>query len=58
MVRTRRTANAVDWHEQRGTLDDQGIFGPLREFACACAKYQGERHRGMICDRCCVSALG
>jgi hypothetical protein len=40
--------------EQRGTLDDQVIFGPLRDFECACGKYQGPNHNGMICDRCGV----
>src|SRR5262249_39107896 len=54
VVRSRRTPDTTDWREQRGTLDDRQIFGPLREFECACGKYRGQEYRGMICDRCGV----
>jgi DNA-directed RNA polymerase beta' subunit len=37
-----------------GTLHDQRIFGPIRDFECACGKYAGARYTGMICDRCGV----
>jgi hypothetical protein len=53
-VHSLRTREANHWQEQRGTLDDQAIFGPLQEFACVCGKYQGPQYRGMICDRCGV----
>jgi hypothetical protein len=46
--------DAIGWEQQVGTLDDERIFGPLRDLACACGKYQGENHRGMICDWCGV----
>jgi hypothetical protein len=49
-----RRPAADNWRQQKGTLDDQAIFGPLRGFECACGKYQGQRHQGMICDRCGV----
>src|SRR5207302_9291944 len=49
-----RNPDAQGWEQQRETLDDQRIFGPLREFECACGKYRGPRYRGMICDRCGV----
>jgi hypothetical protein len=42
------------WRDQRGTLDDQAIFGPVRDSECACGKYSGARFRGMICDVCGV----
>jgi hypothetical protein len=54
VLHSRRTTDATHWQEQRGTLDDQRIFGPLREFECACGKYRGQEYRGMICDRCGV----
>jgi hypothetical protein len=54
VLHSRRARNATHWQEHRGTLDDQGIFGPLREFECACGKYRGQQYRGMICDRCGV----
>jgi hypothetical protein len=40
------------WSEQRGTLDDQRIFGPLCDNQCACETYKGEKYRGMICHIC------
>jgi hypothetical protein len=46
--------DAIGWEQQVGTLDDERIFGPLRDLACACGKNQGENHRGMICDWCGV----
>jgi DNA-directed RNA polymerase subunit beta' len=49
-----REPGAQGWQQRRGTLDDQRILGPLRDFECACGKYQGPRYRGMICDRCGV----
>jgi hypothetical protein len=49
-----RNADATGWAERRGTLDDQAIFGPLRDFDCACGKYRGPKYQNMICDRCGV----
>jgi hypothetical protein len=54
VVHSRRSRDTTHWREQRGTLDDQAIFGPLREFECACGKYRGEQYRGMICHLCGV----
>jgi hypothetical protein len=42
------------WLDQRGTLDDQAIFGPVRDCECACGKHSGAQFRGMICDVCGV----
>jgi hypothetical protein len=58
VVRERRVATS-GWREyksrdQRGTLDDQAIFGPVRDCECACGKYRGAEFRGMICDVCGV----
>jgi DNA-directed RNA polymerase beta' subunit len=53
-LESRRAKDATHWQEQRGTIDDQRIFGPLQDLECACGKYQGTQHRGMICDRCGV----
>ncbi|MCH8209860.1 MAG: DNA-directed RNA polymerase subunit beta', partial [Planctomycetes bacterium] len=30
------------------------IFGPERDWECACGKYKGTKHKGIICDRCGV----
>jgi len=48
-----RSASVTTWQD-RGALDDQRIFGPLRPFHCACGKYRGVRHKNMICDLCGV----
>src|SRR5260370_18470110 len=53
-VKAPREPGATSWEARRGTLDDQVIFGPLREFHCSCGKYEGELYRGMICDLCGV----
>src|SRR5262245_10581692 len=53
-VKAPRNPGAGSYQGRRRTLDDQAIFGPVREFHCACGKYQGDRYRGMICDLCGV----
>jgi hypothetical protein len=53
-VKAVRRPDAVGWEQCVFTLDDQRIFGPLRDDQCLCGKYQGTRYRGMICDRCGV----
>src|SRR4029079_7583891 len=30
------------------------IFGPEKDWECACGKYRGMKYKGMICDRCGV----
>jgi hypothetical protein len=30
------------------------IFGPEKDWECACGKYRGTKYKGMICDRCGV----
>jgi hypothetical protein len=53
-VKAMRFSAATSWEQQRGTLDDQRIFGPRKEFQCVCGKYQGPKYQNMICDRCGV----
>jgi hypothetical protein len=53
-VKALRRPAAGGWEQRVGTLDDQRIFGPIRDFECACGKYRGPAYRGMICDRCGV----
>lgn len=43
-----------DWRRQRGTLDDQRIFGPSIDFHCACGQYRGPEHNGTVCQICGV----
>ncbi len=30
------------------------IFGPTRDYQCACGKYKNPRHKGITCDKCGV----
>ena len=30
----------------------QRIFGPVKDFECACGKYKRIRYKGIVCDRC------
>jgi len=30
------------------------IFGPTRDWQCACGKYKNRRYKGIVCDRCGV----
>jgi hypothetical protein len=50
----REPSATTGWEQRRGTLEDQAIFGPLRDFECVCGKYRGSKYRGMICDICGV----
>jgi hypothetical protein len=49
-----RMPSATSWNETRSSLDDQAIFGPIQDFACACGKYRGNRYKDLICDCCGV----
>jgi DNA-directed RNA polymerase beta' subunit len=49
-----RNLDTEHWEGLRGTLEDQAIFGPERDFECACGKYKGRKYANMICDRCGV----
>jgi hypothetical protein len=54
-----RVRNQVSesWVDRVGTLDDERIFGPLRDDECSCGKYRGSEYHNMICDRCGVKVM-
>ena len=33
------------------------IFGPTRDYECACGKFKGIKHKGVTCDRCGVEVI-
>lgn len=39
---------------ERDGLFCERIFGPQKDWECACGKYRGVKYQGMICDRCGV----
>lgn len=53
-VLTAETINYRTGQPQVNGLFCQAIFGPVRDFECACGKYKRYRYKGVICDRCGV----
>jgi DNA-directed RNA polymerase subunit beta' len=39
---------------KREVLFCERIFGPTRDWECACGKYKRIKHKGTVCDRCGV----
>lgn len=39
--------------EKDGLFSEQ-IFGPVKDYECACGKYKGIHYKGIVCDRCKV----
>jgi hypothetical protein len=37
-----------------GQLFSQPLFGPLRDFECACGQLRSQRNRGVVCEHCGV----
>jgi len=48
------TINYRSQRPERDGLFCQKIFGPIKDWQCACGKYKGIRYRNVICDRCGV----
>ena len=48
------TINYRTFKPENDGLFCQKIFGPVRDFECACGKYKGSRYKGVVCDRCGV----
>ena len=53
-VKTPETINYRTFKPERGGLFCERIFGPSRDWECACGKYKRIKHKGVICDRCGV----
>ncbi len=48
------TINYRTHKPERDGLFCERIFGPIKDYECACGKYKRIRYRGIICDRCGV----
>ena len=48
------TINYRTFKPEKDGLMDERIFGPVKDYECACGKYKGARYRGVICDKCGV----
>jgi len=53
-VKKPETINYRTYRPERDGLFCERIFGPERDFECACGKYKGTKFKGIICDRCGV----
>ena len=48
------TINYRTGKSERNGLFDERIFGPEKDYECACGKYRRIRYQGIICDKCGV----
>jgi len=53
-VKKPETINYRTYRPEKEGLFCERIFGPERDWECACGKYKGTKHKGIICDRCQV----
>lgn len=53
-VLTAETINYRTGAPQMNGLFCQAIFGPVKDWECACGKYKRYRYAGVICDKCGV----
>ena len=51
------TINYRTQKPERDGLFDEKIFGPVKNYECACGKYKSIRYKGVICDRCGVEVV-
>ena len=48
------TINYRTYKPERVGLFCERIFGPTKDYECACGKYKRIRYKGIVCDRCGV----
>src|ERR1700722_13863339 len=51
-VKKPETINYRTLKPERDGLFCERIFGPARDFECACGKYRWVKFKGIVCDRC------
>ena len=49
------TINYRTFKPENDGLFCQKIFGPVKDYECACGKYKRIRYKGVVCDRCGVA---
>ena len=53
-------ADTINYRTQRPEKDGlfcEKIFGPVKDYECACGKYKKAKYRGTVCERCGVEVL-
>ena len=53
-VKKPETINYRTLKPEKDGLFCEKIFGPVKDWECACGKYKGIRFRGIVCERCGV----
>ncbi len=53
-VKKPETINYRTYRPEKDGLFCERIFGPERDYECACGKFRGTKYKGIICDRCGV----
>ena len=53
-VKKPETINYRTFKPEKDGLFCERIFGPVKDWECACGKYKKVKHRGITCDRCGV----
>ncbi len=53
-VKTPETINYRTFKPEKDGLFCEKIFGPTKDWECACGKYKRIKHKGVVCDRCGV----
>ena len=48
------TINYRTQRPEKEGLFDEKIFGPVKDWECACGKYKRIRYKGIVCDKCGV----
>jgi len=56
-VKKPETLNYRTLAPEPGGLFCQKIFGPVKDYECACGKYKRMKHRGIVCDTCGVEVI-
>jgi DNA-directed RNA polymerase subunit beta' len=53
-IKNPETINYRTFRPEVGGLFCQRIFGPVRDYECACGKYKRIKYKGVVCERCGV----
>ncbi|MBS0621470.1 MAG: DNA-directed RNA polymerase subunit beta', partial [Verrucomicrobia bacterium] len=53
-IKKPETINYRTFKPEKGGLFCEKIFGPTKDWECACGKYKKIKNRGIVCDRCGV----
>ena len=53
-VRKPETINYRTFKPERDGLFCERIFGPVKDYECACGRYKKIKYKGIVCERCGV----